>query len=80
MASHTRKTGRGDRLRVAVLMGGPSSEHEVSLAGGLKIVEALDAARFEVQPVVIARDGAWFVPPRARLARGDVPQDVGTQT
>ena len=39
MASRrARKTGRGDRLRVAVLMGGPSSEHEVSLAGGQNVV------------------------------------------
>lgn len=68
--SRTRKTGRGDRLRVAVLMGGPSSEHEVSLAGGQRIVLALDPARFEVQPVVIARDGDWFVPPRVQVARG----------
>ena len=31
---------RGDRLRVAVLMGGPSSEHEVSLQGGSNVVGA----------------------------------------
>lgn len=70
MPSRTRRIGRGDRLRVAVLMGGPSSEHEVSLSGGLKVVEALDPTRFEVQPVVIARDGGWFVPPRGQVARG----------
>lgn len=70
MPSRPRRTSRGDRLRVAVLMGGPSSEHEVSLAGGQKVVEALDPQRFEVQPVVIARDGAWSVPSRATLSRG----------
>ena len=68
--TRTRRTARGDRLRVAVLMGGPSSEHEVSLSGGQKVAEALDAARFEVWPVVIARDGEWFLPPRAVLSRG----------
>jgi len=62
---HARKAGRGDRLRVAVLMGGPSSEHEVSLQGGAKVVDALDVARFEVRPVVIGRDGAWQILARA---------------
>jgi D-alanine-D-alanine ligase len=51
--------GRGERLKVAVLMGGPSSEHEVSLQGGRNVVEALDPRLFEVLPVVIARDGRW---------------------
>ncbi len=46
-------------------MGGPSSEHDVSLQGGAKVVEALDPDRFDVRPVVIGRDGSWQVPPRA---------------
>ncbi|MHC5011828.1 MAG: D-alanine--D-alanine ligase family protein [Planctomycetota bacterium] len=60
-----RSFGRGgDRLRVAVLMGGPSSEHEISLQGGGKVVDALDPQLFDVRPVVITRDGHWRVHPK----------------
>jgi D-alanine-D-alanine ligase len=47
------------RRRVAVLMGGRSSEHEVSLASGAGVIEAMDPSRYEVLPVLIARSGAW---------------------
>lgn len=54
-----------ERLHVAVLMGGPSSEHDVSLQGGKNVVDALDRRRFDVRPVVISRDGRWRVASRA---------------
>lgn len=50
-----------DRIRVAVLMGGPSSEHDVSLRGGAAVTDALDRRRYEVRPVVITREGRWKV-------------------
>lgn len=50
-----------DRIRVAVLMGGPSSEHEVSLRSGANVVDALDPRRYEVRPVVLTREGRWKV-------------------
>jgi D-alanine-D-alanine ligase len=50
-----------DRLRVVVLMGGPSSEHDVSLRGGANVVEALDKRRYEVRPVLVTREGKWRV-------------------
>ncbi len=46
-------------LRVAVLSGGRSSEHDVSLASGAAIREGLLAAGHEVVAIEIARDGAW---------------------
>ena len=55
---------KGDRLRVAVLMGGPSSEHEVSLQGGQNVVAALSREVFHVRPVVITKEGAWRMPRR----------------
>jgi D-alanine-D-alanine ligase len=55
---------KSERLRVAVLMGGPSSEHEVSLQGGKSVVESLDPRRFAVRPVVITRQGRWRLAPR----------------
>ncbi len=55
-------------MRVAVLMGGPSSEHEVSLQGGMNVASALDPVRFDARPVVITREGAWRLAPRKRRA------------
>ena len=49
------------RMRIAVLMGGPSSEHEVSLRGGAHVVDTLDPKRYEVRPVLVTRDGRWRV-------------------
>ncbi len=47
------------RRRVAVLMGGRSGEHEVSLVSGASVARALDADRYEVFPVLIDRAGGW---------------------
>ncbi|HXH89850.1 MAG TPA: D-alanine--D-alanine ligase family protein [Gaiellaceae bacterium] len=47
------------RVRVAVLAGGRSSEHEISLASARSVVAALDPARYEVVEIAIGRDGRW---------------------
>jgi D-alanine-D-alanine ligase len=47
------------RLRVAVVMGGRSSEHEISLASAKSVIDALDPARYEAVTVEIGRDGRW---------------------
>ena len=47
------------RLRVAVLAGGRSSEHEISLASARSVLESLDPERYEVVTVAIGRDGRW---------------------
>jgi D-alanine-D-alanine ligase len=52
--------GRVDgRVRVAVLAGGRSSEHEISLASARSVLEALDSDSYEVVTVAIGRDGRW---------------------
>jgi D-alanine-D-alanine ligase len=47
------------RTRVAVLLGGRSSEHEISLASARSVLEALDPERYETVTVEIGRDGRW---------------------
>jgi D-alanine-D-alanine ligase len=47
------------RVRVAVLMGGRSSEHEISLASARSVLDALDAERYDSVTVQIGRDGRW---------------------
>jgi D-alanine-D-alanine ligase len=53
------------RIRVAVLAGGRSSEHEISLASARSVVEALDPDRYETRTIEIGRDGVWALPPAA---------------
>ncbi len=47
------------RVRVAVLLGGKSSEHEVSLESARSVLDALDPERYETVTVEIGRDGRW---------------------
>jgi D-alanine-D-alanine ligase len=47
------------RVRVAVLLGGRSSEHDVSLASARSVIDALDPERYETVTVEIGRDGRW---------------------
>ena len=48
-----------ERLRVAVLAGGRSSEHDISLASARSVLESLDPDRYDVVTVAIGRDGRW---------------------
>lgn len=47
------------RLRVGVIFGGRSGEHEISLRSATAVIAALDPARYEVVPVAIGKDGRW---------------------
>jgi D-alanine-D-alanine ligase len=47
------------RVRVAVLLGGRSSEHEISLNSARSVLKALDPSRYETVTVEIGRDGRW---------------------
>src|SRR4029079_7179142 len=49
----------GDAVRIAVIRGGRSSEHEVSLRSGASVAEGLRAAGHETVDVVIGKDGRW---------------------
>lgn len=50
------------KINVAVLMGGRSSEHEVSINSGKMVIQNLDLARYNVKPITITREGSWIVP------------------
>ena len=62
------------RLRVGVLYGGRSGEHEVSLASAAAVFAHLDKGRYEAVPIRIEKDGRWCLadrPPTA-MSAGDV--------
>jgi D-alanine-D-alanine ligase len=66
-------------MRVAVLSGGRSSEHEISLQSGASVAEGLRAAGHEAIPVLIERDGRWLCDGREvelRAAGGLLDVDV----
>ena len=50
-----------DKLRVGLLFGGRSVEHEVSLSSANSILGALDPSRYEVTLVAIGPDGSWHL-------------------
>src|SRR5712692_6959978 len=49
------------RLRIGVLFGGRSGEHEVSLASAASVIRGLDPEKYEAVPIGIAKDGRWLV-------------------
>ena len=63
------------RLRVAVLFGGRSGEHEVSLASARSVMAALNPATYAIIPIGITPEGRWFTSgdPLEDLARGLKP-------
>lgn len=50
-----------NRLRIAVLFGGRSAEHDVSVMSATNVVRALDPAKYDTVPVFITRDGRWLL-------------------
>jgi D-alanine-D-alanine ligase len=48
-----------EKVRVAVVAGGRSSEHEISVASARSVLAALDPERYEVETIEIDREGRW---------------------
>jgi D-alanine-D-alanine ligase len=48
------------KIRVGVIFGGQSGEHEVSLVSAQSVMRALDPRRYEVVPIGITREGKWL--------------------
>src|SRR5208337_4214729 len=60
------------KLRVGILFGGRSGEHEVSLLSAASVLEAIDKTKYEVVPIGITKDGHWLVAEHAeRLLKGE---------
>ncbi|HET8968147.1 MAG TPA: D-alanine--D-alanine ligase family protein, partial [Gaiellaceae bacterium] len=67
------------RVRVAVLAGGRSSEHEISLASARSVVAALDPARYDTVVVEIDRGGRWELATGGRSLPAGAPE-TGAET
>jgi D-alanine-D-alanine ligase len=63
-----------ERLRVAIIQGGRSSEHEISLASARSVIDSLDPERYDVRAIDIRRDGRWELSSgaeQAQLSKGE---------
>jgi D-alanine-D-alanine ligase len=62
-----------ERLRVALLFGGRSAEHDVSVMSARNVFRALDPARYDTVPIGVTRSGAWLL---SSLVDGAFPAAV----
>jgi D-alanine-D-alanine ligase len=63
------------KVRVGVLFGGRSGEHEVSLLSAASVVNAIDKAKYEVVPIGITKDGRWLTAAAAEALLQGKPHD-----
>jgi D-alanine-D-alanine ligase len=56
------------KLRVGVIYGGRSGEHEISVASAASVIKSLDRTRYEPLPVRIEKDGRWVLADKAPTA------------
>ncbi len=66
------------KIRVGILFGGRSGEHEVSLLSAASVLNAIDKTKYEVVPIGITKDGRWLTAEHAeRLLKGEKHADEG---
>lgn len=65
------------KLRVGVIFGGRSGEHEVSLRSAESIINAMDVSKYDIVPIGISKEGRWLI---ADDARALLPQAVMTSS
>ena len=53
------------KLRVGVVFGGRSGEHEISIRSATAVIEAIDRKKYEVIPIAITKEGKWLAPSAA---------------
>ena len=69
------------KLRVGVVFGGRSGEHEISIRSAAAVIEAIDQKKYEVIPIAITKEGKWLPPSAASallppLASQQLPKEI----
>ena len=68
------------KIRIAVLFGGRSGEHDVSIRSAASVVQALDREKYDVIPIAITREGRWLSPSESsRLLPADAQGALSTE-
>ncbi len=68
-------TPRARKLKVAVLFGGRSVEHEVSVVSAQGVMAAIDDKRFKAVPIGVTRQGTWLTPAQTERALQRIRQE-----
>jgi D-alanine-D-alanine ligase-like ATP-grasp enzyme len=55
------------KLRVGVIFGGRSGEHEIAIRSARTVIEQIDKNKYEVVPIAISQDGRWLSPAKPLL-------------
>lgn len=68
-------------LKLGVIFGGMSTEHDVSIASGTSVIQNLNKSKYEIYPIYIGQDGEWYeytkkVEEIKRLAVGEKPTEI----
>ena len=69
------------KIRVGVIFGGRSGEHEVSVRSARSVIESFDPTKYEVVPINISMEGRWLSPAESAAllpesARGLLSENV----
>ncbi|CAN5184753.1 D-alanine--D-alanine ligase [soil metagenome] len=65
------------KIRVGVLFGGRSAEHEVSLQSAVNVIKAIDKEKYEVVPIGITKEGQWMLGnAESLLVNADNPETI----
>ncbi|MED1955049.1 D-alanine--D-alanine ligase [Brevibacillus centrosporus] len=62
-----------EKIRLGIIYGGKSSEHEVSLRTAMSIMQAVDANKYEVTPIYVQLDGSWV---KGEVIAGQLPEGI----
>ena len=50
-----------EKIRVAIIFGGKSAEHEISIISAKNVIDAIDKEKYEPLPIGIDKDGSWYL-------------------
>src|SRR5205085_12273839 len=69
------------KLRIGVIFGGRSGEHEVSVRSARSVIDAIDKSKYEVVPIAITKEGNWLAPSvAAELLPPETQRRISTQS
>ncbi|HWF02291.1 MAG TPA: D-alanine--D-alanine ligase A, partial [Candidatus Angelobacter sp.] len=69
-----------NKLKVGILFGGRSGEHEISLLSAASVLKAINKQKYDVVPIGITKDGRWLTDSHAErlLAGRNAPEESGS--
>lgn len=74
-----KRKGKQDKMNLAVIFGGKSTEHEVSRLSAVNVLKALEGDQYEVFVIGITKEGRWYITkaPYEAIADGSWEKDPG---